>query len=91
MSTNVPHTKEFREETLKLAESVGISDAAKQLGLSTAKLYGWRSAAKKKKSVSQRETELATENVRLKRQLAEKTEELNILKKAAAYFAKNQK
>ncbi len=84
-------TREFREEALKLAETVGIPAAAKELGITTAKLYGWRSTAKKKSSVSQRETELTTENARLKRQLAEKTEELNILKKAAAYFAKNQK
>ena len=84
-------TREFREEALKLAEAVGIPAAAKELGITTAKLYGWRSAAKKKGSVSQRETELTTENARLKRLLAEKTEELNILKKAAAYFAKNKK
>ena len=34
---------------------------------------------------------MAVENARLKRQLAEQTEELAILKKAAAYFAKHQK
>ncbi|MDD7804397.1 MAG: transposase [Endozoicomonas sp. (ex Botrylloides leachii)] len=82
-------TREFREEALKLADTMGIPAAAKELGIKTAKLYGWRSAAKKKSSVSQRETELTTENAHLKRQLAEKTEELNILKKAAAYFAKS--
>ncbi|BBM00254.1 hypothetical protein GL2_03280 [Microbulbifer sp. GL-2] len=37
------------------------------------------------------ERELATENARLKRQLAEQAEELAILKKAAAYFAKSLK
>ena len=84
-------TKEFREEALKLAETIGVPDAAKELGITTAKIYGWRSTAKKKSSVSQRETELTTENARLKCLLAEKTEELNILKKAAAYFTKNQK
>ncbi|PJE78836.1 hypothetical protein CI610_02209 [invertebrate metagenome] len=52
MNTNVPYTKEFREELLKLAESIGIPEAAKQLGLSTAKLYSWKSVIRKKKSVS---------------------------------------
>jgi transposase len=35
------------------------------------------------------EQELSAENVRLKRQLAEKEQEVAILKKASAYFAKN--
>jgi len=34
---------------------------------------------------------LAEENARLKRQLAEQAEELAIVKKAAAYFARNLK
>ena len=33
-------TREFREEALKLAETVGIPAAAKELGITTAKLYG---------------------------------------------------
>jgi transposase len=37
------------------------------------------------------EKELAAENARLKRQVAEQAEELAILKKAAAYFAKGLK
>jgi transposase len=47
--------------------------------------------AAKKASTSQREAELAAEVARLKRQLAEQAEDLAILKKAATYFAKNQK
>ena len=47
-------TKEFREEALKLAETIGIPDAAKELGITTAKLYGWRSAAKKKQNLQQK-------------------------------------
>jgi len=54
-------------------------------------IYGWRSAAKKKANVSEGESELAAENARLKRQMAEREEELAILKKAATNFAKNQK
>ncbi len=42
-------------------------------------------------NISQRETELTAEVARLKRQLAEQAEDLAILKKAATYFAKNQK
>ena len=39
----------------------------------------------------ERENELAAENARLKRQLAERDEELAILQKAATYFAKHLK
>ncbi|MDB2384301.1 hypothetical protein N9V90_00430 [Endozoicomonas sp.] len=77
-------TREFREEALRLADTVAIPAAAKELRVTTAKRYGWRSSAKKKSSVSPRETELTTENARLKRPLAEKTEALNSLKKTAA-------
>lgn len=40
---------------------------------------------------SEREQSLADENARLKRLLAEQAEELAIVKKAAAYFAKSLK
>lgn len=40
---------------------------------------------------TERESELAAENARLKRQLAERDEELAILQKAATYFAKRLK
>lgn len=40
---------------------------------------------------SERESELAGENARLKRQLAERDEELAILQKVATYFAKRLK
>ncbi|KJR28104.1 transposase, partial [Vibrio parahaemolyticus] len=51
----------------------------------------WRKAVKKDTTTSQREQELAAEVAKLKRQLAEQAEELDIVKKAATYFAKNLK
>ncbi|KEQ16076.1 transposase [Endozoicomonas montiporae] len=85
------HSPEFKVEALKLAEKTSVPSAAKELGLQESQLYTWRAAANRKKSVSERESALATENARLKRKLAEQAEELEILKKAATYFAKNQK
>lgn len=87
----IKRSAEFKTEALKLAEKVGVSAAAKQLGIDPSQLYGWRTTADRKASVSERESALAAENARLKRQLAEQAEELEIIKKAAAYFAKNQK
>ncbi len=85
------YSDEFKEEALKLAEKVGVAQASRELGVYSSQLYYWRSSAQKKASSSDRENTLATENARLKRQLATQTEELEILKKAATYFAKNQK
>lgn len=85
------YSNEFKEEALNLADKVGVTQAAKDLGLYTSQLYAWRSSAHKKSSTSERENTLAIENARLKRQLAAQAEELEILKKAATYFAKNQK
>nr|PMI51200.1 transposase [Vibrio splendidus] len=82
------HSPEFEAETLKLAEKVGVSAAERQLSLHEPRIYGWRKATKKNSNISQREQELAVEIAKLKRQLAEQAEELEIVKKAATYFAK---
>lgn len=83
------HTPEFRDEALKLAERIGVAAAARQLSLYESQLYTWRS--KQQQQMTSSERELAAENARLKRQLAERDEELAILQKAATYFAKRLK
>lgn len=85
------HSPEFRKEALALAEKIGVSKAAKQLGLHDSQLYGWRSKARSERDQSEVEQSLAAENARLKRLLAEQAEELAIVKKAATYFAKSLK
>ncbi|WP_394142135.1 IS3 family transposase [Vibrio chagasii] len=75
------HSPEFKAETLKLAKKVGVVAAARQLSLHESQIYGWRKATKKNSSISQREQELAIEVAKLKRQLAEQAEELEIGKK----------
>ncbi|EEQ4366084.1 transposase [Escherichia coli] len=76
---------------MKLAERIGVAAAARELSLYESQLYAWRSKQQQQMSSSERESELAAENVRLKRQLAEQAEELAILQKAAIYFAKRLK
>jgi len=85
------HSAEFKQESLKLALQIGIAKAAKQLGLHESQLYAWRKQSEHAQSVSEREASLATENARLKRQLAQQGEELAILKNAATYFAQQLK
>jgi hypothetical protein len=54
-------------------------------------LYDWRQKVRRQRSQGEVEQTQATEIARLKRQVAEQSEELAILKKAATYFAKNLK
>ena len=81
--------KEFKSEALALAEKVGMSEAAEQLNVQPSQLYAWRSKAQLRQRQGEVEQKLATENAKLKRLLAEKEQEVAILKKASAYFAKS--
>ena len=83
--------REFRQEALKLAERIGVAAAARELNLYESQLYNWRSKQQNQQTSSERELEMSTEIARLKRQLAERDEELAILQKAATYFAKRLK
>ncbi|MCM2712732.1 transposase, partial [Escherichia coli] len=77
------HSPEFRSEALKLAERIGVTAAARELSLYESQLYNWRSKQQNQQTSSERELEMSTEIARLKRQLAERDEELAILQKAA--------
>jgi transposase len=85
------YSQEYRIEALLLSNRVGVKEAARQLGLHESQLYGWRLKAQAERNQSDTEREQATEIARLKRQLADQAEELAIVKKAAAYFAKSLK
>ncbi|EBG1460401.1 IS3 family transposase [Salmonella enterica] len=76
------HTPEFRQEALKLAERIEVAAAARELNLYESQLHNWRSKQQNQLSSSEREQEMSAEITRLKRQLAERDEELAILQKA---------
>jgi transposase len=89
------YTKEFREEAVKMVKDGGMSlpEAARRLSLPTSTLGNWVKAYKAGKlgdvGKTQRPlTEIEMELSRTKRELAEVKMERDILKKAAAYFAK---
>lgn len=85
------YSAEFKKEALGLAGRIGVAKAAAELGLAEAQVYGWRRQVTRQAERSDAERELETEVARLKRQVAEQSEELAILKKAAAYFARSLK
>ena len=89
--TRQRYSQQYKDESLALAEKLGVAAAARQLGLHESQLYNWRSKARLSQDKSAVEERLLKENARLKRQLAEQNEELAIVKKAAAYFARSLK
>ena len=89
------YTKEFREEAVKLVTEGGLSlpEAGRRLSLPPSTIGNWVKAYKAGKlgniGRSQRPlTDMEMELARVKRELAEVKMERDILKKAAAYFAK---
>ena len=91
-TTRKQYTTELKEEALtETGQSSWYNKSSSRTQcLSIQGLWGPVSHPKKV-STSKRKSGLATEDARLRRQLAEQAEELEILKKAATYFAKNQK
>lgn len=91
------YTKEFKQEAVNLAFKLpSISKAAEELGVPIPTLHTWIKQFKVTPTEgSQNKTPdtaaLIEENRRLHKELAIAKEEKEILKKAAAYFAQNQK
>lgn len=88
------YPREFRAEAVKmiLEQGLGQGEAAKRLGIPKGTLAGWMAAAKSSKIAAapgaRTAAELAMENARLRKELAEARMERDILKKATAYFAR---
>ena len=89
------YTKEFREEAVKLVteEKLSLPEAGRRLSLSPSTIGNWVKAYKAGKLGEVGKpyrplTEIEMELARTKKELAEIKVERDILKKAAAYFAK---
>ena len=83
------YTEEFKKETVKqiLDEGYTVSSVAQRLGVSTNSLYTW---LKKYGSSAEEFNKKAKEQEKIKQlksELKRVTQERDILKKAAAYFA----
>lgn len=88
------HTTDFREQAIKLALSsdIPVSETAESLGITRALLYSWIKAKRQPKetqALMNTNHDLQKENKALKKEIQRLTEEKEILKKAAAYFARN--
>ena len=96
---NRQYTDEFKVEAVRLAESIGGNPAAKRLDIPESSLWNWIKLSRAGKLSARRGavpvkgsvTELEAENSRLRRELANAKLDLDIVKKAAAYFAKESR
>ena len=97
---NRQYTDEFKVEAVRLSESLGTTVTAKRLGIPHSSLWNWvrlKRAGKFKASegeaapVKRSVAEVEAENGRLRRELASARLDLEIVKKAAAYFAKESR
>lgn len=84
------YTEEFKIEAVKQVTEGGysVADVARRLGTTTHSLYAWRNKYGSGSQQSVRDNKQQTEINRLKADLKRVTEERDILKKAAVYFAK---
>lgn len=84
------YTDEFKAEAAKqvIDQNRSVREVSTRLGISIDSLYAWVREQRKLPATRQGDAALAAENRRLPAELKRVTEERDILKKAAAYFAK---
>ena len=90
MSKGKRYPQEFKREAVKQVVERGysVAEVAERLGICTKTLYQWRSSLEGKPKEIKHSNDQA-EIAKLKAELDRVTEERDILKKAARYFASN--
>jgi len=93
------YTEESKLEAVRLADSVGGHEAARRLGIPIVTLSNWSRRRRKapgeesmesapSRSARRSPTDLEAENSRLRKELASARMDVEILRKATAYFAR---
>jgi transposase len=93
-SNNNRYDDEFKASAVKMVVEKGrpISAVAKDLGVSEPALRRWvKSSTEPENSASKRLAELEAENKRLKKELDDTKDTVEVLKKSVAIFIKPQK
>jgi transposase len=93
------YTEEFKQEAVRLSESVGSTTAAKRLGIPPSSLWNWMQQSRmgrleskeRPATVKRTMADVEAENSRLRGELDSVRRDLEIVKKAAAYFAKESR
>lgn len=90
--SNHQYSPEFKDEAVRQVTERGYSvkEVSERLGVSTHSLYKWVRSVRPTKNEQQTDEllEAKSENLKLRAELRRTQEERDILKKAAAYFAR---
>ena len=91
--SNKRYTEEFKIEAVRQIVDRGysVAETARRLGTTTHSLYAWKKKYGPDAAKHLAKTESDQEIRRLKKELRRVTEERDILKKAAVYFANQPK
>jgi transposase len=89
MGKGIRYTDEFKQEAVNqvVVHGYPVSEVSQRLGISTKSLYVWIKKFSKPRQHRENETDLRTENARLKRELRRAQQERDILKETAVFFA----
>lgn len=87
------YTEEFKIQAVKHITESGhsVSEVGRRLGVTTKSLYSWLERYGDSREVYQQESASQAEIKRLQKELKRVTQERDILKEAAAYFAGESK
>ena len=87
------YTEQFKQDAVRLAlrGEQSIDQSAKDLGIPSSTLHGWIVRTRAPQHDKTQALDLTTQLLQLKKEHARVKEERDILKKAAAYFAKHQR
>ena len=89
--SSVRYTDEFKQEAIRQVTERGhsVAEVASRLGVTTHSLYAWLKRFNRPEAAA--EASQHAEITRLKAELRRVTEERDILKKAATYFARESR
>lgn len=85
------YTAEFKRQAMELANEIGASRAARQLGIADGNIHNWRARMRDQKTVQPKKVQVTLEEEvrRLRAENAEQKKVIHILKAAAAFFSKD--
>ena len=94
------YSDELKVEAVRLGEAVGVLEASRRLGIPDTTIWNWIRLKRDGKPIvapaaagagKRSAADLEAENQRLRQELASTKLDLEIVKKAAAYFAKESR
>ena len=82
------YSLEFKQDAIKLAENIGVGETAKKLNIPLSSLQRWKCQKNIPIEKSQDVVKLQREVKRLKKELSEEKAVVEMLKKATAFFSR---